>query len=234
MLGHADLVTVPTDAMKTILEQPPYSLKTPIEVVPLAVNATPLPPPSSAPLTLTYVGQLYEGQGLPLLLQALSHTQNWRLKIVGGKSEEIERLRILASKWNVHERVEFMGFQPPSALREIVKSSHAFVAPFEPVERMPYVAHTKLYEYAGWGRPMVIPDLPSVREHFVDQEGVLLFESGNLSSLTDALKKLENQTLREKLQQKIEQVDPFSWQKRATHYAELFENSRILPSSLEQ
>ncbi len=68
---------------------------------------------------------------------------------------------------------------------------------------------------------MVVPDLPSVREHFVDQEGVLLFEAGNLSSLADALKKLENQTLREKLQQKIERLDHFSWQKRASHYTDL-------------
>ncbi|NGX54658.1 MAG: D-inositol-3-phosphate glycosyltransferase [Chlamydiae bacterium] len=227
MLSHTDLVTVPTRAMQTILQQPPYSLTTPVEVVPLAVNATPLPPPPSNPLTLMYVGQLYAGQGLPLLLQALSHTQNWRLKIVGGKPEEIEKLSVLSSKLGIEDRVELMGFQPPSALREIVKSSHAFVAPFEAVERMSYVAHTKLYEYAAWGRPMVVPDLPSVREHFEDQEGVLLFEAGSHSSLANALIKLENQALRQKLQQKIEQLDPFSWQKRATHYTELLKTSNL-------
>lgn len=87
MLEKADQITVTTHALKEILLEPPYALKVPIVVVPLAVHATRLrPPPDRKPLTLIYVGQLYRDQGLLSLLRALSRVDDLQLKVIDRKS----------------------------------------------------------------------------------------------------------------------------------------------------
>src|SRR5262249_39557765 len=132
LLDRADLITVTTHALKQILSTPPYSIKTPIEVVPLAVKVDPLPQPPTAvlPLRLAYVGQLYAAQGLASLLSAIAKVPDVHLKIVGGTSNEIFHLTTLATELGLNQRVEFTGFVAPHRVAEHVKDVHAFAAPF--------------------------------------------------------------------------------------------------------
>ena len=221
MLTAADLITVTTEALKQILKSPPYSLENRIEVVPLAVLAEPIPPPSTVDtLQLAYVGQLYSGQGLPTLLTALSQTKNVHLKVFGGKPHEIADLQKLARDLGVEGPITFLGFIPPSQIPSKLQDVHAFVAPFENTGRMPYVAHTKLLEYAHWARPIIAPNLPIVREHFTS--GVLLYEPGNPSSLAACIHNLQQESIRVRLQEEISAyAGRFSWSARAQAYVNL-------------
>jgi glycosyltransferase involved in cell wall biosynthesis len=228
MLMRADLITVTTEALKTILLAPPYSLHTPVIVVPLAVRAKPLAPPplSSGPLQLAYVGQLYGAQGLPILFQALTTTPHVRLKILGGTPIEIAALQELAQKLGIKEAISFLGFVPPSQISHALQEVHAFVAPFDNTGRMPYVAHTKLYEYAEWGRPILAPHLPSVYEHFPKGFGAILFEPADPASLSSAIRLLERKAVRLQLQNEIEtHAGRFGWPARAKQYTELLKVS---------
>jgi glycosyltransferase involved in cell wall biosynthesis len=222
ILSQADLISVTTGALKEILLHPPYSLKVPIEVIPLAVNATslPPPPPRKKELQLLYVGQLYKEQGISFLLHAVAKVPHVHLKIIGGKKGEIAHLAQLAEQLAIASRVEFLGFLPPYEISKAAVDSHAFVAPFENRERMPYVAHTKLLEYAEWGRPLIAPNLPIVTELFNQKGGVLLFEPDSIPSLASCIEALCQEPLRLKLQQEIATYSgEFSWQKRAHDYA---------------
>ncbi len=214
----ADVVVVTTEALEEILKNPPYSVKTRIEVIPLGVSAKRLPEPTvEGPITLYYVGQLYEGQGVKLLLESLQHVENVALKVVGGREEEIKSLQSIAQPLKV--RVDFLGFQTPAHLPKFLQGAHAFVAPFLPQERMPYVAHTKLYEYVAWGRPVIAPDLPATKEHFPGGKGVLFFEAGNAKSLGQAIERLKRE--RESLQKEIPDHFEFTWEKRGKRYLEI-------------
>jgi len=216
MLRRADLITVTTEALKEILQSAPYSIEGPIVVIPLAVEAKPLPPPRRGEeLCLGYVGQLYEEQGVDLLLAALAKTARVRLKVVGGKPKEIAALKSVAGRLGVLERVEFLGFIAPNALPSHLQDVDAFVAPFTGQGRMPYVAHTKLFEYAEWGRPFIAPDLPVVREHF--EKGVIFFEVGNANSLAEAIEQMAEKKLQ--LQKEVGvYAGRFGWEKRAKDY----------------
>lgn len=222
MLERADLITVTTSSLKEILLAPPYSLTVPIAVVPLAVRATPLPPPSAAsPLVVMYVGQLYEGQGVPTLLRALQQVKNVHLKIIGGKPQEIAHLTHLAQTLGIAHAVTFLGFTLPGQIPALVKEAHAFVAPFENTGRMPYVAHTKIHEYIEWGRPVIAPRLPIVAEHFPNG-GALLFEPDSTTALAECMTLLQQKPIRQKLQAEISSPSGrFSWQTRAQSYATL-------------
>lgn len=226
MLAEADLITVTTKALKEILQNPPYALTVPIEVVPLAVNQPALSPspPHTGPLIVLYCGQLYSGQGLPTLLAACAATHGIDLKIVGGHHDEIEELKKQAKALGIEERVEWLGFQLPAKLPKIASTAHVFVAPFKNEGRMPYVAHTKLHEYAEWGRPFIAPDLPAVREHFSEKEGVMLFEPDSVESLAACMHALQDDKLRLDMEGRIRALHgTFSWQKRREKYKSLLE-----------
>lgn len=189
MFSRADALTVTTEALKKILTGPPYSIKTPIAVVPLAVDFLPLPPlpETEGVLQLMYIGQMYQGQGVELLLEALSRTTGVHLTLVGGRPEELSQLNALCERLGIRDKTTFAGFLPPGSLHEIAARCHAFVAPFSATGRMPYVAHTKLAEYAAWQRPVIAPDLPVTREHFTSGAGWIPFEADNAASLAAAL-----------------------------------------------
>jgi glycosyltransferase involved in cell wall biosynthesis len=219
----SDCIIVTTHALKEILLHPPYEVKKPIAVVPLAVSASTLPPPTPAnPLVLMYVGQLYEGQGLPLLLAALAKTKNIHLKIAGGRPEEIDNLKKRAQELSILHRIEFLGFVPPTHLPKALYQAHAFVAPFENKDRMPFVAHTKLFEYSEWGRPIIAPKLPIVEEHFQEGQGTLLFQPDDPLSLAHCMTLLKEESVRNKLQTEISSFSGrFSWSLRASRYSEI-------------
>lgn len=115
MLKQADLITVTTSALKEILNTPPYSLKVPIQVIPLAVQQQPLPPPpgKDTPLVLMYVGQLYSGQGISDLLFAMKPLSNVCLKVIGGKPDELAAMNRLVKQLDLSSSIEFLGFHPP-------------------------------------------------------------------------------------------------------------------------
>jgi glycosyltransferase involved in cell wall biosynthesis len=224
MLAAMDQITVTTDALREILLSPPYQLQVPISVVPLAVGADRLPPPlSTDPLHLLYVGQLYPAQGIQLLLAALAQVADVQVSIIGrGSQEEMARLQAYAERLGLQDVVSWVGFVPPSTLASVAQKAHACVAPFGEEGRMPYVAHTKLYEYARWGRPMIAPRLPIVTEHFTEGKGLLLFTPGDASSLANAIRSLQEPARRESLQREMaDYTHRFSWQERALSYAAL-------------
>lgn len=215
ILEQMDLITVTTEALQRILQATPYELKVPIRVVPLAVERAPLPAPPASPLTVMYVGQLYASQGVDLLLQAAALVSpELQVEIVGGKEAEIGALRQLSQRLGIANRVHFHGFVPPSQLAHHVQRAHAFVAPFRAEERMPYVAHTKLYEYAAWGRPVIAPDLEVVKEHLANGD-CHLFEPGDVHSLASCLQRISGRISRPRT--------PFSWTQRAVYLKELLE-----------
>lgn len=220
ILQQMDLVTVTTFALKEILLQPPYALTIPIEVVPLAVDVAPLiAPPRSPPLTVMYVGQLYQSQGVDLLIKALALVPDIELEIIGGTDQQIHQFKVMTYSLGIAQRVQFRGFVPPSQLSQFVHKAHAFVAPFYAVERMPYVAHTKLLEYASWGRPIIAPRLPVVQEHLSDKPYHLLFTAGDAASLAQSLQQLKNQDLT-----MMTHTPDHSWKERARNYRRVLEH----------
>jgi glycosyltransferase involved in cell wall biosynthesis len=214
MLNKMDLVVVSTHELKRILQKPPYALTTPIEVVELAVCRKPLPLPSAcAPLKLLYVGQLYKGQGIEALIDAMEGLKGIELHIIGGKPHEVTQLKALTRKKGAHVRL--YGFIPPAEIEEKAKECHAFAAPFELSGKMPYVAHTKLYEYAMWGRPFIAPDTPLVTQNF--KKGLVTYAPGQLKTAISALHTNYPHLLSEIQSHPYD----YTWERRAKKYKTL-------------
>ncbi len=227
IFDRCNLITVTTNALKNILTTYPYQVKVPIEKVPLACDFEALKPSGklTAPLQLYYVGQLYKSQGLDRLLMALKEVEGVHLNVVGGKPGEIIDYQNLCQKEQLQHKVSFIGFYSSAQLKEVLKEADAFITTFENTERMPYVAHTKLYEYQAWKRPIIAPKLEVVCEHLL--KGALFYETEQEESLVEALNQIQNPKIYQTLLDEAQEHVPFNWKKRGCLFNELLNKLRI-------
>ena len=212
--NKSDAISVTTLALEKLLRSYPYQCKTPLYKIPLACDFLSLEKKEevSKPFKLFYIGQLYPYQGIDFLLSALKETPEMHLVVVGGKSEEVLSYRQRCQKYAIESRVTFEGFLSTQEMLEKVKQADAFVCPFKNCERMPYVAHTKLREYAALKRPIVAPNLDVVREEV--PQGALFYQADQVDSLSQALNSLLNLNFYQKLMLEIHQNESFTWEKR--------------------
>lgn len=172
-----------------------------------------------------YVGQHYLLQGIDLLVEAMVYLPGCRLHTVGGRSEEMEYLKEMASQKGVGQRIHFHGFVPPSDLPLLLQQADIFVIPSRSDGRMPYVAHTKVYEYMAYGKPIVATDLPSIREVLIDQHNAVLVSPDDPKSLAEGIQKvLLDRTLAEKISRNAyETARQYTWEHRGKSLESFFE-----------
>jgi glycosyltransferase involved in cell wall biosynthesis len=143
---------------------------------------------------LYYLGQVYPLQGLEVVIDSLVLAPGWRLHVVGdGAREYLEALREAARKAGVAGRIVWHGFKEPREVASLLAEADALMLSSMDRDRMPYVAHTKLYDYLAYGKPILAADLPSVREVLEHERDGLLFPPGDHVRLAALLNRLASE-----------------------------------------
>jgi glycosyltransferase involved in cell wall biosynthesis len=132
---------------------------------------------------LIFVGHPYNLKGVDLLLKAFGRVASdfpeWRLLLVGWRIEESAREAEFP-----RERVDFLGPQPPEALRELMEGSSGLVLPSRS-EGMGRV----LLEAAFLGRPRIGSRAGGIPYLIHDGVDGLLFATGDVDGLEQALRR---------------------------------------------
>jgi glycosyltransferase involved in cell wall biosynthesis len=223
-----DAIITTTRALADILEHR-YRLNKPLEVIPMAGDRLAYRPSSSRPANeaprVFYLGQLYPLQGVDLVVDALKMVADVELHIVGGSESEIAYLQTYANRQGLAERVIFHGFIPPARVSQLAGEADILIMPSRSQGRMPFVAHTKAYEYLGLGRPILATDLPSVRELLSHQHNAFLVRPDDSASLAEGIVSLlNNPALSQQIAARAcEDAGNYSWQKRGERFASFIE-----------
>jgi glycosyltransferase involved in cell wall biosynthesis len=90
--------------------------------------------PSS--LTALYAGRLLPWKGVSLAIRAVALAEGWRL-VVCGDGEDAKRLRTLARRLEIEERVSFRGWVSRSDLQDEMQAARVLLYP-------------SLHDDAGW------------------------------------------------------------------------------------
>lgn len=142
-----------------------------------------------------YVGQLYKGRGIEIILQCAARLPQLNFHIVGGQSDLIETYKSAA---NVPDNVIFHGHQPHAILPEYYRTFDAVLAPYQTKvavagnagDTSAFMSPLKIFEYMSWGLPIVCSDMPVLREVLKDGETALLAKPDDTSAWVDALNRL--------------------------------------------
>lgn len=140
---------------------------------------------------LLYLGRIDQRKGIDTAVEALPQLPSEAtLTVVGAwdKREE-NRLRALAERLGVQERVQFAGHRDHDELMRAYEECDAVVFPVrwdEPWGLVPL-------EAMGRGRPVIATGRGGSAEYLRDEENCLLFEADDVPALASALRRLADE-----------------------------------------
>lgn len=142
----------------------------------------------SGPITVAYVGSLYESKGVHNLVRAMAHLPDrFRLLVIGGNpGRELEMLRMLSRGMpGGEERIEFCGYLPQSELFPRLASCSMMAIPQS--SEAEFFSPIKLYEAIGMGLPLVVTPIPALTSVLEPGEDAVVAEGTSPQALAAAV-----------------------------------------------
>lgn len=136
---------------------------------------------------LIYAGSLFGWKGVDDLVDAMAFLPGSHLQIVGGTSEQIDRLRQRMQPQG--GTVEFFGHLEQYEVQELLGKACVAVLPNRPDPDSAFTSPLKLFEYMAAGCAVVATNLPAIRD-VVGAEGAAWAMPGSPNSLAEAIRQL--------------------------------------------
>lgn len=178
---------------------------------------------NSEAIHLGYVGHLYQGRGIQLLIDIVKDDDNLHLHLIGGTAEDITYWE---ERTIEYENVTLHGFVTPKQTIGFRNSMDILLAPYEEkvsiyggaFDTSRWMSPLKIFEYMSAKKPIVCSDLPVLREILKDRENSLLCPPNDLGTWKDAITELiEDKELADTLSNKSynDFIRNYTWRKRA-------------------
>lgn len=176
------------------------------------------PDPSVEPYsepTAVYVGRLKRYKGLDVALRALERLSEAGLALrllVAGRGDDEARLRRVARRRGVADRVKFLGYVPEARKVELLRRAWVHIYP-SPKEGW---GMTNV-EAAACGTPSIASRSPGLRESVADGESGYLVPHGEPSAWAECLGRVcRSPALRRRLSEgALRHAARFSWEEAA-------------------
>jgi glycosyltransferase involved in cell wall biosynthesis len=175
--------------------------------------------------TVGYTGHLYAGRGAELILDLARALPKVQFLLVGGRAEDVARVRNEASEL---KNVTLTGFVSNAELPRHQAAADVLIMPYDRQvagssggDIAPYLNPMKMFEYLACGRPIVSSDLPILRE-VLNEKNALILPSNNAAAWADALRTLHESASKRVALAKAAQATAkqYTWEKRAQRLVE--------------
>lgn len=175
---------------------------------------------------ILYQGVLLKGRGIECVFSVLNELTDNVFVIAGGGEYE-ECYRQLAIEMNVSNKVYFLGKLTQDELPKITSSADIGVSLIENVSISYYHAlPNKLFEYIMADVPVIVSNLPQMKEIVEKYDVGYVVELENKDELISAIKKLtEDESLYESKKQNCHIASQeLNWEKEVTNLLQTFKN----------
>lgn len=133
-----------------------------------------------------YIGALEDWKGYVTFLEASRKIESTTFVVVGGKEDHIKALE------EKYPRVRFLGTKPYRDIGNYQGMADVLVIPNDPkfTSAQQYTSPIKLFAHLAGGVPIVVTDLPTIRD-IVSEEEVFFFD-GSPDSLAQVISEVQN------------------------------------------
>jgi len=166
----------------------------PLPQDPQAERSMPSPLESATSLRIGYVGQLYPGKGLEIIIPLATALPDHEFHVLGGQDE---RLRSVTAS-RLPQNLILHGFIPPGDLGAYYPRFDIVLMPYQPRVEVAsggsdvgrWMSPLKMFEYMAAGKAIVSSDLPVLREVLSDGRNALLVPPTDLDAWIRAIRRL--------------------------------------------
>ncbi|MBI5456424.1 glycosyltransferase [Candidatus Kaiserbacteria bacterium] len=205
-----DLVALGLDAGKIIVAPDAVDLSMFRRVVQKDAARERLQLPPGKKIAL-YIGRIDAWKGTDTLFKAAELLRDVQIVAIGNGPEEISVLK------KHHPQVMFVGFRPYREIADNQAAADVLVLPNSGSEEISkrYTSPLKLFTYMASRIPIVVSDLPSMREILSDEEA-FFFRADDPTDLTRAIETaLSDRSAGARAARAYEKVLQYSWEGRA-------------------
>jgi glycosyltransferase involved in cell wall biosynthesis len=145
--------------------------------------------------TVGYVGSLYPGRGVEMIVELARRMPACRYVVVGGTERDIAHWRDAG----VPPNVELVGFRPQAELPALYAGFDVVVMPHAAAgvlgatgasDISRWTSPMKMFEYMASGVPLVASDLPVLQEVLRDGDNALIARAGDVAAWQRAIERL--------------------------------------------
>jgi glycosyltransferase involved in cell wall biosynthesis len=169
-----------------------------------------------------YIGHLYQGRGVDIILQLAKQNPECEFHIIGGSEEDVDNWVTKGISGNVY----FYGHMSTHLAEQYRKQFDVLLAPYQKVvsiagkgDTSGYMSPLKIFEYMATKKPIVCSDIPVLREVLNDKNSILV-PCDNIDAWESAIRHLkESPDFSNKISNNAfnDFIDKFTWDKRAEH-----------------
>jgi len=221
-------LVVITHALKDYYLTNNPGIKCPIQVAPDGADPVPggiVPvdlPNKEKRLQVGYVGHLYQGRGVDIIIHMAKSCPWADFHLIGGTEQDI---RSWKTKISESKNIIFHGFVSPAVAEKMRISMDVLLAPYQNKvsisgrgNTVKWMSPLKIFEYMAAGKPIISSDLPVLREVLNHEQNALLCPPDDALEWKNALEGLKDDPQLAKSLAQAAYVDfmkNYTWQARA-------------------
>ena len=168
-----------------------------------------------------YVGHLYEGRGIEIIIEIAYSLPNFNFHIIGGRDEEIIKYKKISPN-----NIKYYGFVSQSDLSKIYGEFSIALAPYQfkvgtaekGSDSSKWMSPMKIFEYMSYKKAIVMSDLPVLHEIGTNNVHFIYVKPNDVQEWVNAILKIHNNSrLFEDLKKNTYSyfIDHYTWAGRA-------------------
>lgn len=178
-----DCFIVPSNFLRSKMIESGFSEEK-VVYVPSFINVTEFDPFYDSDGYIVYFGRIAVEKGVPDLIRAFNKVKTKVKLLIIGNYENPEGKKVMYDVKDCNmENIEFLGHQPLSRLKEILKNAMFTICPSVWYENTPM----SVYESFALGKPVLGTRIGSIKEQIADGVTGLLFEPGNIDDFAEKI-----------------------------------------------
>lgn len=142
-----------------------------------------------------YIGSLYKGRGIEIIIELSKKITDKNFIVIGGKNEEIA---ILKSDNDFPPNLKFYGYVSQSEIIKYYKIIDVFLMPYQykvavsgnTGNTVEFMSPLKMFEYLACGKPIVSSDIPVLREVLINELNCLMVPPDDLTQWEKAINRI--------------------------------------------